>query len=62
MQENFSDVIEVRLATSGLEVLRNKQVLSFNEQNWMDLNGETPINRKKTLFSSWSLKDLPELH
>lgn len=46
MQENFSDVIEVRLATSGLEVLRNKQVLSFNEQSWMDLNGETPINRK----------------
>jgi hypothetical protein len=35
-------VVEVRLAgESGvLEVLLNQEVLSFTEQNWMDLKGE----------------------
>lgn len=51
MQEKQSDVIEVRLAQSGLEVLRNQQVLSFSEQSWMDLNGEILINLQKDLSS-----------
>lgn len=42
VQEDNSDVIEVRLpARSGVpEVLLNHKVLSFTEQNWMDLKGE----------------------
>ncbi|XP_026304213.1 sushi domain-containing protein 2 isoform X1 [Piliocolobus tephrosceles] len=41
VQEDNSDVVEVRLAsgTSGLEVLLNQEVLSFAEQSWMDLKG-----------------------
>lgn len=55
MQEKQSDVIEVRLALSGLEVLRNKQALDFSEQSWMDLNGEILINPQKD-FSSYCFK------
>lgn len=51
MQENKSDVIEVRLVSGGLEVLRNKQVLKFSEQSWMDLEGEILINLEKDLSS-----------
>ncbi|MBN3292280.1 SUSD2 protein, partial [Polypterus senegalus] len=41
MQEAGSDIIEVRtVEKSGyLEVLLNQEVLSFSEQNWMDLKG-----------------------
>ncbi|XP_075424181.1 sushi domain-containing protein 2 isoform X2 [Ascaphus truei] len=42
MQEGDSDVIEVRLnerTTYGLEVLLNHEVISFQEQSWMDLEG-----------------------
>lgn len=43
MKENTSDVIEVRLVNKPdhLQVLQNHQVLSFSEQNWMDLEGKT---------------------
>lgn len=54
MQEKKSDVIEVRLVSSGLEVLRNKQVLKFSEQSWMDLNGEILINLENGLSSGCS--------
>lgn len=42
VQEDNSDVLEVRLASrsQGVEVLLNQKVLSFNEQNWMDLKGK----------------------
>lgn len=42
VQEDNSDVIEVRLAggTQVLEVLLNQKALSFTEQNWMDLKGK----------------------
>lgn len=42
VQEANSDVIEVRLAARSqvLEVLLNHKVLSFTEQNWMDLKGK----------------------
>jgi hypothetical protein len=42
VQEDNSDVIEVRLAGGSrvLEVLLNQKVLSFTEQNWMDLKGK----------------------
>ncbi|XP_037353011.1 sushi domain-containing protein 2 [Talpa occidentalis] len=39
VQEGDSDVVEVRLAASVLQVLLNQQVLSFTEQSWMDLRG-----------------------
>ncbi|KAG7318162.1 hypothetical protein KOW79_017917 [Hemibagrus wyckioides] len=41
MKENDSDVIEVRLTDNPdrLQVLQNQQVLSFSEQNWLDLEG-----------------------
>ncbi|KAG8523112.1 Sushi domain-containing protein 2, partial [Galemys pyrenaicus] len=39
VQEGDSDVVEVRLAARGLQVLLNQQVLSFTEQSWMDLRG-----------------------
>lgn len=41
VQEDNSDVLEVRLAGGSqvLEVLLNHKVLSFTEQNWMDLKG-----------------------
>lgn len=43
MKEANSDVIEVRLVSGhgGLEVLRNQKTLSFTEQSWMDLHGES---------------------
>lgn len=43
MKEANSDVIEVRLVGShnGLEVLQNQKTLSFTEQSWMDLHGES---------------------
>ncbi|XP_040859514.1 sushi domain-containing protein 2 [Ochotona curzoniae] len=41
VQEQDSDVVEVRLAegTGVLQVLLNQEVLSFAEQNWLDLKG-----------------------
>ncbi|XP_032745124.1 sushi domain-containing protein 2 [Rattus rattus] len=41
VQEDKSDVIEVRVADGSqvLEVLLNQKLLSFTEQNWMDLKG-----------------------
>lgn len=40
MQENSSDVIEVRYSEDlSLEVLLNQRVLNFSEQTWLDLNG-----------------------
>lgn len=40
MQENSSDVIEVRYSEDlHLEVLLNQRVLNFSEQTWMDLKG-----------------------
>lgn len=40
MQENHSDVIEVRYSENfSLEVLLNQKVISFSEQRWMDLKG-----------------------
>lgn len=53
MQEKQSDVIEVRLGGSGLEVLRNQQALNFGEQSWMDLNGELLISLQKDLSSCY---------
>lgn len=42
VQEDNSDVVEVRLASGAgiLQVLLNGEVLSFAEQTWMDLKGE----------------------
>ncbi|XP_061116434.1 sushi domain-containing protein 2 [Conger conger] len=41
MQENASDVIEVRLTDreDHLEVLKNQEVLTFSQQSWLDLRG-----------------------
>ncbi|KAJ8286007.1 hypothetical protein GJAV_G00033470 [Gymnothorax javanicus] len=41
MQENASDVIEVRLTDreDHLQVLMNQEVLSFSQQSWLDLKG-----------------------
>ncbi|XP_040540697.1 sushi domain-containing protein 2 isoform X1 [Gallus gallus] len=40
MQENNSDVIEVRYSEDlNLEVLLNQRVVNFSEQSWMDLEG-----------------------
>lgn len=40
MQENNSDVIEVRYSEDlNLEVLLNQKVVNFSEQSWMDLEG-----------------------
>lgn len=41
VQEDNSDVVEVRLASGAgiLQVLLNGEVLSFAEQTWMDLKG-----------------------
>lgn len=46
MKEASSDVIEVRLVSdqSSLEVLKNQKILSFTEQSWMDLQGQTLIH------------------
>lgn len=41
VQEYDSDILEVRMGTTGLlEVLLNHEVLSFSEQSWMDLKGK----------------------
>lgn len=44
MQEGNSDLIEVRIpdhpGESSVEVLVNKEIVTFNEQNWMDLKRE----------------------
>lgn len=40
MQENNSDVIEVRYSEDlNLEVLLNQKIVNFSEQSWMDLKG-----------------------
>lgn len=40
VQEDDSDILEVRMGTTGLlEVLLNHEMLSFSEQSWMDLKG-----------------------
>ncbi|XP_014109212.1 PREDICTED: sushi domain-containing protein 2 [Pseudopodoces humilis] len=57
MQENNSDVIEVRYSEDlNLEVLLNQRVLSFSEQTWMDLKGlflySTPDQNITVMFSS----------
>ncbi|XP_077044149.1 sushi domain-containing protein 2 isoform X2 [Agelaius phoeniceus] len=59
MQENNSDVIEVRYSEDlRLEVLLNQRVLSFSEQTWMDLKGlflySTPDQNITVMFSSGS--------
>ncbi|XP_071301397.1 sushi domain-containing protein 2 isoform X2 [Agelaius tricolor] len=59
MQENNSDVIEVRYSEDlHLEVLLNQRVLSFSEQTWMDLKGlflySTPDQNITVMFSSGS--------
>lgn len=43
MREGTSDIIEVRLGNpqDHLQVLQNQTSLSFSEQSWMDLKGET---------------------
>lgn len=43
MQEEDSDVVEVRLKNGTdheLETLLNGEVLSFEEQSWMDMKGQ----------------------
>ncbi|XP_025029456.1 sushi domain-containing protein 2 isoform X2 [Python bivittatus] len=58
MQENNSDVIEVRIPENSheLEVLLNQRVLNFSEQTWMDLKGlflyTTPGQNVTVMFSS----------
>ncbi|XP_013227682.3 sushi domain-containing protein 2 [Columba livia] len=59
MQENDSDVIEVRYAKdSNLEVLLNQKVVSFSEQSWLDLKGlflhSTADQNITVMFSSGS--------
>ncbi|RMC05871.1 hypothetical protein DUI87_17414 [Hirundo rustica rustica] len=59
MQENNSDVIEVRYSEDlSLEVLLNQRVLNFSEQTWMDLKGlflySTPDQNITVMFSSGS--------
>nr|XP_030141957.3 sushi domain-containing protein 2 isoform X3 [Taeniopygia guttata] len=59
MQENNSDVIEVRYSEDlHLEVLLNQRVPSFSEQTWMDLKGlflySTPDQNITVMFSSGS--------
>lgn len=45
MREKDSDIIEVRLGdqVDELQVLMNQQVLSFSEQKWIDLKGNTSL-------------------
>ncbi|KAK4813058.1 hypothetical protein QYF61_007560, partial [Mycteria americana] len=57
MQENNSDVIEVRYSQGlNLEVLLNQKVISFSEQSWMDLKGlflhSTADQKITVMFSS----------
>ncbi|KAL2298448.1 hypothetical protein Nmel_015445, partial [Mimus melanotis] len=59
MQENNSDVIEVRYSEDlNLEVLLNQRVLNFSEQTWLDLKGlflySTPDQNITVMFSSGS--------
>ncbi|GAB0197126.1 sushi domain-containing protein 2 [Grus japonensis] len=59
MQENNSDVIEVRYSENlNLEVLLNQRVISFSEQSWMDLKGlflHSTVDQNITvMFSSGS--------
>ncbi|XP_060104318.1 sushi domain-containing protein 2 [Heteronotia binoei] len=59
MQENSSDVVEMRLLehpSSTLEVLLNHRALNFSEQTWMDLKGlflyAVPGTSATVMFSS----------
>ncbi|XP_066834877.1 sushi domain-containing protein 2 isoform X3 [Anser cygnoides] len=59
MQENNSDVIEVRYSEDlNLEVLLNQKVVNFSEQRWMDLKGlflhSTADQKITVMFSSGS--------
>ncbi|XP_035196606.1 sushi domain-containing protein 2 [Oxyura jamaicensis] len=59
MQENNSDVIEVRYSEDlNLEVLLNQKVVNFSEQSWMDLKGlflhSTADQKITVMFSSGS--------
>ncbi|XP_040504045.1 sushi domain-containing protein 2 isoform X2 [Gallus gallus] len=59
MQENNSDVIEVRYSEDlNLEVLLNQKVVNFSEQSWMDLEGlflhSTDDQKVTVMFSSGS--------
>ncbi|XP_071618915.1 sushi domain-containing protein 2 isoform X2 [Heliangelus exortis] len=59
MQENNSDVIEIRYSEElNLEVLLNQKVISFSEQSWMDLKGlflhSTADQNITVMFSSGS--------
>uniref|UniRef100_A0ABM5GM24 Sushi domain-containing protein 2 isoform X2 n=1 Tax=Pogona vitticeps TaxID=103695 RepID=A0ABM5GM24_9SAUR len=51
MQENDSDVIEIRIPehSGSLEVLLNHKTLNFSEQTWMDLKGA--IRNETSLFT-----------
>lgn len=42
VQEDNSDVLEVRKVGGSLQVLLNQETLSFMEQSWLDLKGEGP--------------------
>ncbi|KAJ7322239.1 hypothetical protein JRQ81_018526 [Phrynocephalus forsythii] len=58
MQENYSDVVEIRIPehSGSLEVLLNHKALNFSEQTWMDLKGlflsTTPGLNVTVMFSS----------
>ncbi|XP_063003497.1 sushi domain-containing protein 2 isoform X2 [Elgaria multicarinata webbii] len=58
VQENDSDVIEIRIPehSDTLEVLLNHKALNFSEQTWMDLKGlflsTTPGQNVTIMFSS----------
>ncbi|XP_053120715.1 sushi domain-containing protein 2 [Hemicordylus capensis] len=58
MQENSSDVIEIRIPehSSMLEVLWNHKALNFSEESWMDLKGlflsTTPGQNVTVMFAS----------
>ncbi|XP_010718687.1 sushi domain-containing protein 2 [Meleagris gallopavo] len=59
MQENNSDVIEVRYSADlNLEVLLNQKVVNFSEQSWLDLEGlflhSTADQKITVMFSSGS--------
>lgn len=51
MQENESDVVEIRIpeCSGSLEVLLNHKTLNFSEQTWMDLKGKTKRNPSRAL-------------
>ncbi|NXY74058.1 SUSD2 protein, partial [Glareola pratincola] len=58
MQENNSDVIEVRYLNDYLQVLLNQKVVNFSEQSWLDLKGlflhSTADQNITVMFSSGS--------